>query len=234
MDRIAFFTVDGAEHRVRRQEAVNRKEGKILDTRSWILVDSGSLIAGEGSRGRRAQIMRGKIISLILVLILLGCIDRPGTERVLFDFETKQDLDRVHWKCHALFSLSEEHATHGTRCLRMELYPSPYPGVTPMLRGNDWSEFRNLCFDIYNPQERETEIAVRIDDQKNWPEYPDRYNKSFRLLKGSNRIVIPLNTLVTSGAGRKMNLKRIQRFLLFMVNPPEKNVLYVDYISLVR
>ena len=99
----------------------------------------------------KAQIMRGKIISLILALILLRCTDRPATERVLFDFETEQDLDRVHWKCHALFSLSEEHATHGSRCLRLELYPSPYPGVAPMLRENDWSEFRNLCFAIYNP-----------------------------------------------------------------------------------
>jgi hypothetical protein len=178
--------------------------------------------------------MRGKIISLILALILFGCTDRPATERVLFDFETEQELDRVHWKCHALFSLSEEHATHGSRCLRLELYPSPYPGVTPMLRENDWSEFRNLCFDIYNPQEGEIQVTVRIDDRKIWPDYPDRYNKSFRLVKGSNRIEIPLITLVTSGTGRKMDLKSIHRFLLFMVTPPEKNVLYVDYIRLVR
>ena len=53
-------------------------------------------------------------------------------------------------------------------------------------------------------------------------------------MKGSNRIEIPLITLVTSGTGRKMDLKSIHRFLLFMVTPAEKNVLYVDYIRLVR
>ena len=116
----------------------------------------------------------------------------------------------------------------------MELYPSPYPGLTTVLRENDWSEFGNLCFDIYNPQEREIKIAVRIDDQKNWPDYPDRYNKSFSILKGTNHIAIPLRTLVTSLTGREMDLKNIHRFLIFMVNPPEKNVLYVDYIRLVR
>ena len=170
----------------------------------------------------------------MVLLILIGCADRPATEKILFDFETDLDLDRVDWKCHALFSLSEEHATHGTRCLRLELYPSPYPGVTPMLRDEDWSKFRSLCFDIYNPQEREIKIAVRIDDQKDWPDYPDRYNKSFGLARGLNRIEIPLSTLVTSGPQRKMDLKSIHQFLIFMVSPSEKNVVYVDYIRLVR
>jgi hypothetical protein len=178
--------------------------------------------------------MRGKIISLILALILIGCADKPATDRVLFDFETDADLDRVHWKCHALFSLSEEHTTHGKRCLRLELYPSHYPGVTPMLKDNDWSRFRSLCFDIYNPQEKEIQVAVRIDDRRSWPDYPDRYNKSFQLVRGSNRIEIPLNTLVTSGTRRAMDLKSIHRFLIFMVSPMEKNVVYVDYIRLVR
>jgi len=76
-----------------------------------------------------------------------------------------------------LFSLSEAHPTNGSRCLRLELYPSPYPGVTPILRKNDWSEFRSLCFDIYNAEKRDVEIAVRIDDRKTWPDYSNRYNE---------------------------------------------------------
>jgi len=103
-----------------------------------------------------------------------------------------------------------------------------------MIEENDWSAFRSVCFDVYNPQQKDMEITVRIDDQKNWPDYADRYNKGFRLVKGSNRIEIPLNTLVTSGTRRGMDLKSIHRFLLFMVNPQEKNVLYVDYIRLIR
>jgi hypothetical protein len=178
--------------------------------------------------------MLGKIIPLILALLLTGCADRPATEKILFDFETEQDLDRVYWKCHALFSLSEEHATHGIRSLRLELYPSLYPGVTPMLKENDWSGFGSLCFDIYNPQEGEIQVAVRIDDKKNWPEYPDRFNKRFRLAKGSNRVEIPLSTLVTSGTGREMEIKSIHRFLIFMVDPPAPRVIYLDYVRLIR
>jgi len=178
--------------------------------------------------------MRRTLLYFMVLLISVGCADSNPTEKISFDFETDAELDWVHWKCQALFSLSEEHATHGSRCLRLELYPSPYPGVTPMIEENDWSAFRSVCFDVYNPQQKDMEITVRIDDQKNWPDYADRYNKGFRLVKGSNRIEIPLNTLVTSGTRRGMDLKSIHRFLLFMVNPQEKNVLYVDYIRLIR
>lgn len=174
------------------------------------------------------------MIFVALCVTVFACSDGNPGDGVINDFETEQDLDRVHWECHALFSLSEEHPTNGSRCLRLELYPSPYPGVTPILRKNDWSEFRSLCFDIYNAEKRDVQIAVRIDDRKTWPDYSNRYNKGFQLSMGTNRIEIPLNTLMTSGTRQGLDLKNIQRFMIFMVNPPEKNVLYIDYIRLMR
>jgi hypothetical protein len=167
-------------------------------------------------------------------MIIAGCGDRAATEKILFDFETEQDLDRVQWKCHALFSLLEEHSSHGAQCLRLELYPSSYPGLAPVVKEKDWSGFRSLCFEVYNPHEEEIQITVRIDDRKDWPDYSERYNKSFQLVGGSNRIEIPLSTLVTSGTRNQMDLKNIHRFLIFLVNPPQKKVLYVDYIRLVK
>lgn len=178
--------------------------------------------------------MRRILLYFSALLVFAGCADEPATEEILFDFETEQDLDRVQWECHTLFSLADQHVTHGTRCLRLELHPSPYPGLTPIAKEKDWSAFRSLCFDVYNTENREITIAVRIDDQEKPPDYPDRYSKNFPLGRGSNHIEIPLNTLVTSGTGRQTNLTNIHRFMIFMVNPPEKNTLYVDYLRLVR
>jgi hypothetical protein len=172
-----------------------------------------------------------KIVLFIMALILIGCTDKPATEKILLDFETDQDLDRVYWKCHTLFSLSEEHATHGSSALRMELYPSVYPGLAPVLTERDWRPYKWLCFDIYNPNAKELQITVRIDDKKE-NEYADRYNKAFRLGPGINRVEIPIASLVTSGTKRKLDLKNINRFLIFMASPTDKNVLYLDYIRL--
>lgn len=167
------------------------------------------------------------------MFLFVDCGGGVSGERVLFNFESNVELDRFHWRCHTLFSLSSDFPTHGSRSLRLELYPSDYPGLAPMLEENDWRDYRILSFDVHNPNKREVRITVRIDDRKDYPNYKDRYNKSFILKPGLNRMKIPLDTLVTSGTDRKLNLKRISRVLIFMTRPERRVVLYVDYIRLV-
>jgi len=152
---------------------------------------------------------------------------------VLFDFETDAELDQIHWKCFTLFSLSKKYATRGTKSLKVELYPSNYPGLTPKLAINDWQKFKAIGFDIYNPKKAKTAIVIRIDDQKEHPDYADRYNKRFVLKPGANHIRIPLDSLITSGTNRPLNLKKIQRLIIFMSHPQKKHVLFLDHIRLI-
>lgn len=178
----------------------------------------------------------GKLIRIsfltIPLIFLMSCSSEINRERILFDFESDSELDQIHWECHTLFFLSDKHASHGKRSLKMELYPSDYPGLTPMLKENDWRGFKALCFDIYNPEEKQVRISVRIDDKKDYPDYKDRYNKSFILNQGMNQISIPLNSLVTSGKDRNLNLKNIYRLLIFTASPEKRVVLYIDFIRL--
>jgi hypothetical protein len=152
---------------------------------------------------------------------------------VIFDFESDAELDQFHWKCHTLFNLSDKNVTHGTKSLRLELYPSDYPGLAPMLKVNDWRRYKAFLFDIYNPEDEGIPFIVRIDDKKDLPTYGNRYNKSFILRPGLNRIKIPLNSLITSGTQRTLDLKNIYRFIFFMSNPQRKFVLFIDYIRLI-
>lgn len=173
---------------------------------------------------------------LILIAVsffsLTSCFNGSPAELVFFDFESDVELDRIHWKCRTLFSLSNENVTHGVKSLRLELYPSNYPGVATKLGINDWRRYNALSFDVYNPEDEKTSIAVRIDDKKDYPDYKDRYNKSFILKPGLNHLNIPLSTLITSGTDRVLDLKKIYRFLIFMVNPQKRHVLYIDYVRL--
>jgi hypothetical protein len=163
-----------------------------------------------------------------------GCQKEFPQEKVLFDFESDAELDELHWKCHTLFSLSEEFASHGSKCLRMELFPSSYPGVAPRIKDSDWSKFKALAFDVFNPEYKDIELTVRIDDKKDYPEYEDRYNRAFRLRKGENQIKIAMDSLVTSGTRRKLDARTIHRLIVFLVYPPVKTELYLDYIRLLK
>lgn len=182
-----------------------------------------------------------RLAPILLVLLSLGgscmlpaCQQRPKGDAVLYDFEKDSDLDRLHWKCRVLHALSPRHATNGRHALRMDLYPSAYPGLSPRLPRRDWRGFEVLCFDIFNPAEKPLFITVRIDDQKDFPEYGDRYNRRFTIQPGMNAVRIPIAGLMTSGTERQLNAGTIERFMFFMVNPSEKHTLFVDYIRLCR
>ncbi|MFZ3137755.1 MAG: hypothetical protein WA126_10245 [Thermodesulfovibrionales bacterium] len=177
------------------------------------------------------------IILLILLSFLLNCSDQKAREQILFDFESPSELDQLEWECHTMYSLSDEHRTHGLKSLKLELYPSDgedYLGLTPIITKNNWSGFKYFCFDIYNPGVRQEQISLRIDDKKDYPDYNDRYNQSINLKSGQNNICIPLNEMATSATNRKINLQNIYKVLLFMSNPEKKVVLYMDYVRLVR
>jgi hypothetical protein len=176
-----------------------------------------------------------KILILLVSLVLLSSCHRvPSGEPVLFDFESDTELDQLSWSCHTLYSLSSDHATHGMKSLKLDLFPSNYPGLIPILAVNDWQGFKELCFDVYNPSKIMVRIDVRIDDRKNFPDYEDRYNKSFVVKRGSNHISIPLDTLVASGTNRHLNLAQIHGLFIFMANPEKKTTLYIDSIKVLR
>ena len=180
------------------------------------------------------RMFRGLLSPLLsLLLFLVGCTPKRGTEKVLFDFESDSELDQLQWKCHSLFTLSDMHATHGGWCLKMDLYPSSYPGVSIKLWTVDWHSFDSLCFDLFNPQPILLPLTVRIDDRPDYPDYSDRYNAGFSFTPGINHFVLPLAHLVTTGSRKSLNLKHICRFLIFMVNPAQKTTCYLDNVRLV-
>ena len=176
--------------------------------------------------------MRKLILTLLVAIFLSGCGADVPKELTLFDFETDSELDRMHWKCFTMFALSEEHATHGQKSLKMELYPSEWPGWTPKIAKTDWRGFQALGFDLYNPADENLKVTLRIDDREDYPDYPDRYNQAFLLAPGKNRIEVELEELITSGTQRRLNLDNIYRVLLFMHRPEGVVTLYLDHVRL--
>jgi len=172
-------------------------------------------------------------IAILCIFFMAACEKRNHNELILFDFESESVFDEFHWKCRTLFSLSDDHAVQGKKSLKLEFYPSSYPGLSPALTHHDWRGYQAFCFEVYNPSSETVDLVVRIDDKKDAFEHSDRYNKIFLLLPGANSIKIPLDSLETSGTKRLLDLKNIYRFLVFMSHPDKIHVLYLDYFRLI-
>ncbi len=165
--------------------------------------------------------------SLILVFLLFeGCQSKPVFH---YDFESEEILDTLSWKCKTIFSLSDKHPTSGKKCLKLALYPSPYPGIVLNNFNPDWSKNTILKFDIYNSEDISLRLTIRIDDAEN-PSYDDRYNHSIILNPGKNRISILFSSLVTTGTDRDINLANIHKVILFIIQPSQKRTIFLDDI----
>jgi len=166
--------------------------------------------------------------------LLNGCAKSTPQELMLFDFEKDSDLDHLEWRCHTLYSLSSNHVTHGAKSLKIDMFPSDYPGLRASLPIKDWRAYDALSFDIYNPARQAVLVGVRIDDKKEYPKYENRYSESFVVAPGQNQVVIRLKTMLTKNAKRHLDLSHIYRLYIFVSHPATRLTLYVDALKLTK
>jgi len=181
--------------------------------------------------------MHGPLVFKAVFLIVLATFLPACGETPLFDydFERPAVLDELVWKCGTLYRLSPDHATSGDNSLEVTFYSGPpgvdesYPGLSLIDFGPDWSGYRTLVFDAFVPGEKAISLALRIDDREN-PDYAERFNTAIPLTPGSNHIAIPLAGLLTSGSKRQLNLDEILEVTLFLANPQERHTIFFDRI----
>ncbi len=169
-------------------------------------------------------------------LLQYGCHRVPGEKDVLvlFDFEDESDLDRLSWECKVIYARDTRHVRGGRFSLRLEMYPSDYPGLKAAEFPNNWTGYASLKVDVYNPQERPVRLSYRIDDREDNPDYEDRANGSFLVQPGWTTLTLDLSELATSGARRPLNLEHIYGLYLFLCNPRIPVTLFLDNIRLTR
>lgn len=77
--------------------------------------------------------------------------------------------------------------------------------------------------------EKAVHLALRIDDRES-PEYSERFNTAILLTPGNNHIAIALAGLITSGSRRPLNLENILGVRIFLANPKERYTIFFDRV----
>jgi hypothetical protein len=173
------------------------------------------------------------VLPICMLFLTLACRERNIQDMIFFDFETALELDRIQWSCHTLSELTDRHVSHGARSLKVDMYPSNYPGVTLDLDVHDWRSYKVLQFNVFNPQSEDVMLSVRIDDKKEYPSDGDSYKKKYSLTPGLTMIQIPIEGLRTNQSERMIDIKNIHRIILYTVNPAMRTTLYYDFMRLI-
>lgn len=130
---------------------------------------------------------------------------------------------------------SDEYHTQGQFSAKVRLNTGLYTGVSLIRLARDWSSYKKLCIDIYNPDPQLVNIALRVNDAlhdiNGWVD-SDRFNQRIDLIVGWNHIEIPLIDIQHGPATRSMNLTQISRIIIYTRQLQQPKVIYVDNLRL--
>ena len=184
------------------------------------------------------------ILRTVLIILLVGELVPAGLFAmdecrartqfpVLSDFESRLELSR--WEGDAHRHLSRTYFRHGHKSLEIKLTTELYSGVSLVYLPSDWSGYKTLHFDIYNPDNQLLTMTCRIHDAqhvKNGQHYSDRFNKRFSLKTGWNEITMDLREVQSTPEGRTMDMKQIKNFAIFATRLQAERLIYLDYVFL--
>jgi hypothetical protein len=107
-----------------------------------------------------------------------------------------------------------------------------YPGIYFKDVEKDWSAYRHFKMEVFNPEADSYKFHIRIDDKKSGWEYADRFDQNITIKKGMNNVSIPLDSLKANIAPRSLDLKNIERLMLFIPGNNKKRTFHIDNIRL--
>ena len=89
---------------------------------------------------------------------------------------------------------------------------------------------------VVNPEPVAIDLTVRIDDAGHDGRLgmDDRFNRTFPLVPGPNRIEIPLSDVASAPRGRRFDLGQVRLLILFVADLREPRGMIVGPISLLR
>ena len=166
--------------------------------------------------------LRGLVLLLLLwELVPFGraLIDTGFALRhfpVLADFSTPFEIDR--WSGGAKLEIVEPE--DGRPALQMTLLPGDYSGASLKDFPGDWRGYDALVIELDLPSEEPLRLTLRVHDRRHESgprayAFGDRFNRSFLLKPGFNRLRIPLEQIRQAPAGRSMDLGHIVDVTLF-------------------
>lgn len=133
------------------------------------------------------------------------------------------------------FELSDQFHTQGSMSVKIKLTTDRYSGITFNRLFNDWSSYKLLKYDIYNPEAESFELHIRVNDVQhdiNGWQTNDRFNQSFIINPGWNQLVFSVSDIQQSPVNRQMNLAKISQIVIFSRQLPQGRTIYLDNLRL--
>ncbi len=152
---------------------------------------------------------------------------------IIEDFESEFSVAR--WGGN--LATSEKHVLQGRFSGRADFEPGNYATLmlTPTLL--DWSGYRKLEMNLFNPTSAELSMTVRIHDQEHarstTQAHNDRFNQSLVLTPGWNNFVFSIDDIIHAPKNRTMDVENMFALGIFFSQLQQYQTLYLDQFQLI-
>ncbi|MCW8858443.1 MAG: hypothetical protein OQK97_01905 [Deltaproteobacteria bacterium] len=152
---------------------------------------------------------------------------------LLSNFETP--LEATRWNGSAKRMLSRQIHFSGQSSLQIDLNTKRYSGIGLKDFPRDWSAYKTISLQIFNPDGEPLKLHFRIHDQSHREHknaYSDRYNNSFTLHSGWNQLEVSLADVAQAPKNRLLDLSRIAGMGVFVGKLDQPRTIYIDDVKL--
>lgn len=149
---------------------------------------------------------------------------------LLSGFETSLEASR--WRGSGKRLVSTDVAFSGESSLQVNLNTQRYSGIGLKDFPRDWSNYRSVSLQVFNPETDPLQLHFRIHDHSHVNRYSDRYNNSFKLQSGWNELLIALDDVLNAPKGRKFDLSRVAGMGVFVGKLERPRTIYLDEVRL--
>ncbi|ARN74350.1 hypothetical protein [Oceanicoccus sagamiensis] len=179
----------------------------------------------------------GLVLSQLLILssIILDEWRVNRGQPVLSQFDTSLEISR--WKTNDKAVLVSSPVKEGQYALQVKLGTEQYSGVSLDYFFRDWRDYQALRLSIFNPDDSELAIVIRINDQRHLQAeqaYSDRFNRNIILQPGWNSVVFSVDVIEDEPEGRAMDITAIESIGIFTVALSEPKILTIDSVRLLK
>jgi hypothetical protein len=115
---------------------------------------------------------------------------------------------------------------------RLDLRPATYPGLTVDEPYPDWRAYRRLVLTVVSDSEEPLALTIRVHDAAHDQRFMDRFNRTFTVERGVNRVAFSLDDIRRAPDRRELDLARIRGIVLFAHRPARSMRVYLGPIRL--
>lgn len=200
----------------------------------WVLCCRSNPLAS-GLKYAVATAMLLLSISISPLLDAWDCLLQIRSFPMLASFERTREFR--NWNSHsAVLSQSDQWATDGNHCAKLELLAGDYPGMLMTWFERDWSNHSRVRLDLKNSNDFDLQVVFKLHDRQHVDSDfadDDRFHEVTVIPAGQIvSLAIPLSKVKNAPASRQMDLDQMWTIDLFAIHLQKPAVLLIDGLRL--